>query len=474
MAKKSVVKKQTKKTSIKKPVAKTKSAQVKKLVVVKKASANAKKDVSKKKVIPKGIKKSAKAVSSKANNKKSAVKKQTKLVVPVKKSPKPSAKKQMATLKSKKTTKLSTKKPVKKAPARKAVLKSKPAKKPVAKVSKVSSVKTSAKSVKSAKKSVVQKKIDERPVKKATKATKVTKVTKISSKKVEKQIKKKAVKKTKLSTKSEKTPVVTKEVKKITTKQIEKVPAELEVELPPRSRHQRHSVNIYFSLEDLDSYFENKNSSNGEHTDVAHTSNKLTATKPVFQKIVKPVVPQAPVQQSVASISDILGFNPVEVSSREKLESLEVPRKWKKYYNILVDMRKRYSQGVADRSEEVLKRSAKEDSGDLSSYGQHLADAGSESYDRDMAFSLLSSDKEIIAEIDAAIERMKNGTYGICEVTGKPIPESRLLSIPFARCTIEGQEIKEQEIKKQKTSQRASFADIPDSAGTDGSDEAGI
>ena len=329
-------------------------------------------------------------------------------------------------------------------------------------------MKTSAKSVKSAKKSDVQKKIDERPVKKATK------VTKISSKKVEKQIKKKAVKKTKLSTKSEKTPAVTKEVKKITTKQIEKVPVELEVELPPRSRHQRHSVNIYFSLEDLDSYFENKNSSNGEHTDVAHTSNKRTATKPVVQKIVKPVVPQAPVQQSVASISDILGFNPVEVSSREKLESLEVPRKWKKYYNILVDMRKRYSQGVADRSEEVLKRSAKEDSGDLSSYGQHLADAGSESYDRDMAFSLLSSDKEIIAEIDAAIERMKNGTYGICEVTGKPIPESRLLSIPFARCTIEGQEIKEQEIKKQKTSQRASFADIPDSAGTDGSDEAGI
>ena len=234
--------------------------------------------------------------------------------------------------------------------------------------------------------------------------------------------------------------------------------------------HVRHSDNIYFSIEDLDIFFASRASSNNEQDGALPKSGKGIQEG---RKSVAPV-PKAPAPSKkvlgVASISDILGFNPVEVSSREKLESKDVPRKWKKFYNILVDLRKRYSQGVSNRAEEVLKRSTKEDSGDLSSYGQHMADAGSESYDRDMAFSFLSSEKEIIAEIDAAIERIKNGTYGICEVTGKPIPESRLLSVPFTRCTKEGQEIKERELKKLKTSQRASFGEILESGAENGED----
>ena len=72
------------------------------------------------------------------------------------------------------------------------------------------------------------------------------------------------------------------------------------------------------------------------------------------------------------------------------------------------------------------------------------------------------AEEEILSEIDEAIKRIKNGTYGICEITGKPIPESRLLSIPYTRCTLEGQQIKEAEIKRQKASQRASLYDMTD------------
>lgn len=81
--------------------------------------------------------------------------------------------------------------------------------------------------------------------------------------------------------------------------------------------------------------------------------------------------PKNPV--AAASIFDILGFNPVEAPSLEKHREKEIPRKWKKYYNMLVELRRRHSRGAESISEEVLKRSAKEDSGDLSSYGQHLA-----------------------------------------------------------------------------------------------------
>ena len=225
----------------------------------------------------------------------------------------------------------------------------------------------------------------------------------------------------------------------------------------------RHSESIYFTLEDLDAYFKDK----AAGLPVGEQARKETG-KSEKKSVGAPKVPKAKkVVQSfdAASIADILGFNPVEAPTREKHIEKEIPRKWKKYYSMLVQLRKKHSEGVSERSEEVLKRSAKEDSGDLSSYGQHLADAGSESFDRDMAFSLLSSEHEIIHEIDAAIERMKKGVYGICEYTGAPIPAERLESIPFTRYTKEGQERKELELKRAKSMQWSGFGDM----GADGS-----
>lgn len=228
--------------------------------------------------------------------------------------------------------------------------------------------------------------------------------------------------------------------------------------------HIRPSDSIVFTLEDLDTYLEMRAS--GVTTTQSKSAPTNSSGKIAPQKgnvapapIKATSSPKNPI--AAASIFDILGFNPVETPSLEKHQEKEVPRKWKKYYNLLVNLRKHHSSGAESISQEVLKRSAKEDSGDLSSYGQHLADAGSESFERDIAYNLLSNEKEILAEIDAAIERIKNGTYGICEITGQPIPESRLESIPFTRCTKEGQEIKENESKKIKSVQRSIY-DISD------------
>ena len=228
-----------------------------------------------------------------------------------------------------------------------------------------------------------------------------------------------------------------------------------------KTQHLRPSHNIYFSIEDLNAFFEKKdynfNQSQREKS-TAKVKSAPVAAKPA----VAPAVPKQPL--AVATVFDILGLNPVVAETHEQLEEKDVPRKWKKYYNMLVDLRKHHSTGVEQRSEEVLKRSAKEDAGDLSSYGQHLADAGSESFERDMAYNLISNQKEILAEIEEAIKRIKNGTYGICEVTGQPIPESRLSSIPYTRCTKEGQEIKEREAKRIKASQRSSLYDMGDAS----------
>lgn len=75
----------------------------------------------------------------------------------------------------------------------------------------------------------------------------------------------------------------------------------------------------------------------------------------------------------------------------------------------------------------------------------HPADAATEVFLRERNITLNNNAEEIVAEIDAALERMDKGTYGICERTGDQIPIERLEALPYARYTIEGQRQVEQE-----------------------------
>jgi DnaK suppressor protein len=83
-------------------------------------------------------------------------------------------------------------------------------------------------------------------------------------------------------------------------------------------------------------------------------------------------------------------------------------------------------------------RSRAEDN-EVSGLGMHQADAGSDAYDRDFALNLLSQEQDALYEIEEALKRFDAGTYGICEMSGKPIPQARLEAIPFARFTVECQ-----------------------------------
>ena len=76
---------------------------------------------------------------------------------------------------------------------------------------------------------------------------------------------------------------------------------------------------------------------------------------------------------------------------------------------------------------------------DASGFGMHTGDAGSDAYDRDFALSLLSQERDSLFEIDAALKKIQDGAYGLCELSGKPIPHARLEALPFARYTVECQ-----------------------------------
>ena len=143
---------------------------------------------------------------------------------------------------------------------------------------------------------------------------------------------------------------------------------------------------------------------------------------------------------ATASISELLGgSNPFRKGEGFVDESKQVPEKFRRYYRLLVDMRDALHKGLAFHSESALKKSGKDDAGDLSGYSQHLADAGTDTADRDFALSLISNEQEALKEIADAIERMKKGSYGTCEITNKAIPAARLIAVPFTRYSLEGQ-----------------------------------
>jgi RNA polymerase-binding transcription factor DksA len=88
---------------------------------------------------------------------------------------------------------------------------------------------------------------------------------------------------------------------------------------------------------------------------------------------------------------------------------------------------------------------------EASAFGMHQADAGSDAYDRDFALSLLSQEQDALYEIEEALKRIDLGSYGICEMSGKPIAHPRLEALPFARFTVECQS----QIEKQGKVTRA-------------------
>jgi RNA polymerase-binding transcription factor DksA len=96
---------------------------------------------------------------------------------------------------------------------------------------------------------------------------------------------------------------------------------------------------------------------------------------------------------------------------------------------------------------------ARAEGSEARAFGMHQADAGSDAYDRDFALSLLSQEQDALYEIDEALKRIEQGTYGICELCGKPILHARLEAIPFARYTVDCQSQLEKQRKLSRSRQ---------------------
>ena len=109
----------------------------------------------------------------------------------------------------------------------------------------------------------------------------------------------------------------------------------------------------------------------------------------------------------------------------------KVKAEWAKFYQRLLELREQLMR--------QMNGLAKESAQEMAGYSLHMADSGTDNFDRDFALSLLSSDQDAIYEIEEALKRIERNTYGICELTGKSIPKSRLEAIPWTRFTVQAQ-----------------------------------
>ena len=117
----------------------------------------------------------------------------------------------------------------------------------------------------------------------------------------------------------------------------------------------------------------------------------------------------------------------------------------------LLQLRDAMVDSMAGVAQDTLRSRA--EGSEASAFGMHQADAGSDAYDRDFALSLLSQEQDALYEIDQALKRIEVGTYGVCEMSGKPIPHARLEAIPFARFTVECQSQLEKQSKQSRVRQ---------------------
>ena len=89
---------------------------------------------------------------------------------------------------------------------------------------------------------------------------------------------------------------------------------------------------------------------------------------------------------------------------------------------------------------------------DLSSMPIHMADMGTNNYEMEHTLGLMDSERKLMKEVDEALQRIENGTYGICEGTGEPIPKQRLEAIPWARYCVSYAQLLEKGLIREEDS----------------------
>lgn len=100
----------------------------------------------------------------------------------------------------------------------------------------------------------------------------------------------------------------------------------------------------------------------------------------------------------------------------------------------LLEIRNKLSHTLEGSAQEVKKPN------EATGYSQHQADQGTDTFDRTISLEVTTKEYELLRQVNRALEKIEDATYGICDVSGEEIPLARLMAIPYATMTVKAQE----------------------------------
>jgi len=126
-----------------------------------------------------------------------------------------------------------------------------------------------------------------------------------------------------------------------------------------------------------------------------------------------------------------------------KLKKKLTKKELQEFKKIVLKKKEEILDEIKHISEDTLKKSQREASGDISGYTYHMADVATDTYDREFSLSLASNERKLIYEFDDALKKIVEGTFGICEDCKCLIAKNRLKAVPQARLCVKCQEKRE-------------------------------
>lgn len=148
----------------------------------------------------------------------------------------------------------------------------------------------------------------------------------------------------------------------------------------------------------------------------------------------------APARKSRAAAAPLIAAK----DEPPRLTKTTLTRKELKHFRELLLIKRAELFGDLSAMEAEALRSS---GGNISHMPIHMADIGTDTYDQDFMLGLAETERRQLREIDDALERIQNGTYGICQMTGQEIPKARLEAKPWAKYTIEAARLMESQTR---------------------------
>jgi RNA polymerase-binding protein DksA len=126
---------------------------------------------------------------------------------------------------------------------------------------------------------------------------------------------------------------------------------------------------------------------------------------------------------------------PVPTNGKPRKNQAGLTAKELEHFRDLILQKRREIVGDMSQMEREALRSAS--GSNLSNLPLHMADMGTDNYEQEFTLGLVEKDRNLLRDLNAALAKIQDGTYGICEGTGKPISKVRLEAQPWARFSIE-------------------------------------